>query len=68
MILEVPVVAVVLLDIQEMEDMEVTILQVGVLVVMVLVAVDQVDMLVLPNPMEEEVEALVSMVKVLMVM
>ena len=61
------VVEVVLLDTQEMEDMEVTILHVGVLVEMVLEAVDQVDMLVLPNPMEEAVEALVSTVKVLMV-
>tara|TARA_R100001082_G_C4247866_1_gene110178 strand:+ start:237 stop:443 length:207 start_codon:yes stop_codon:yes gene_type:complete len=61
---EIPVVAVVLLDIQEMEDMEVTILQVGVLVVMDQVVVDQVVMQVLPKDTEEVEEALVSTVKV----
>ena len=57
MILDHLVVEVVLLDTQEMVVKVVTILQVGVLVVLDKVVVDQVVMQVLPNPMEEEVEA-----------
>ena len=57
MILDHLVVEVVLVDTQEMVDMEVTILRVGVLVVLDKVVVVLVDMLVLPNPMEEAVEA-----------
>ena len=58
MILDHLVVEVVLLDTQEMVVKVVTILQVGVLVVLDKVVVDQVVMQVLPNPMEEEGEAL----------
>ena len=57
MILDHLVVEVALLDTQEMVVKVVTILQVGVLVVLDKVVVDQVVMQVLPNPMEEEVEA-----------
>ena len=57
MILDHLVVEVVLLDTHEMVVKVVTILQVGVLVVLDKVVVDQVVMQVLPNPMEEEVEA-----------
>ena len=57
MILDHLVVEVVLLDTQEMVVKVVTILQVGVLVVLDKVVVDQVVMQVLPNPMEEAVEA-----------
>ena len=57
MILDHLVVEVVLLDTQEMVVKVVTILQVGVLVVLDKVVVVLVDMLVLPNPMEEAVEA-----------
>ena len=51
------VVEVVLVDTQEMVVKVVTILQVGVLVLLDKVVVDQVVMQVLPNPMEEVEEA-----------